>query len=85
MQADPFCYMLDLTTSIDEALTSYPQLAALFMRHHMICVGCDIARFHTVEEAAQMYEMDPAALLLEMHTIIAMQFPGLSEGAPENS
>jgi hybrid cluster-associated redox disulfide protein len=71
--------MLELSTSIDDALTRYPHLASLFMRHHMICVGCDIARFHTVEEAAQMYEMDPVELLYEMRTAIETQSSESSE------
>lgn len=67
--------MLELktSTSIDDALTRYPRLATLFLRHHMICVGCDIARFHTVEEAALMYELDPLELLREMRTLIEAQ------------
>jgi hybrid cluster-associated redox disulfide protein len=62
--------MLNLTTSVEEALALYPQLARSFVSHHMICVGCDIARFHTIQEAAQMYDLDPAQLLSELQSLV---------------
>ena len=58
--------MIELNTAIDDALTSHPGLAHLFVRHHMICVGCAIARFHTISEAAVMYHLDPSQLLTEI-------------------
>jgi hybrid cluster-associated redox disulfide protein len=58
--------MIDLNTTVEEALASQPGLASLLVHHHMICVGCDIARFHTLREAAQMYGIDPDSLLAEM-------------------
>jgi hybrid cluster-associated redox disulfide protein len=62
--------MIDLDTSIEEALNRHPGLAHLFVRHRMICVGCAIARFHTVRDVALMYQLDPERLLSEMHTRI---------------
>jgi hybrid cluster-associated redox disulfide protein len=58
--------MIDLNTTVEDALTSHPELAHLFVRHGMICVGCAIARFHTVTDAAVMYHLEPAALLNEL-------------------
>jgi len=62
--------MLNLTTSVEEALALYPQLARSFVSHHMICVGCDIARFHTIQEAAQMYDLNPTLLLSELQALV---------------
>ena len=57
--------MIDLNMTVEEALACQPRLASLLVHHHMICVGCDIARFHTLREAALMYHLDPDLLLSE--------------------
>jgi hybrid cluster-associated redox disulfide protein len=59
--------MIDLNTTVDEVLGAHPELASLFVRHRMICVGCAIARFHTVREVALMYKLDPDDFLGEIH------------------
>lgn len=59
--------MIDLNTPVDEVLTQHPELASLFVRHRMICVGCAIARFHTVRDVALMYQLEPDELLGEIH------------------
>jgi hybrid cluster-associated redox disulfide protein len=61
--------MIDLNVTVEEALASQPGLASLLVRHHMICVGCDIARFHTLREAALMYHLDPEQLLNEVRQV----------------
>ena len=50
--------MIDLNMTVEEALTAHPALAGLFVRRRMLCVGCDIARFHTLREAVLTYEFD---------------------------
>jgi hybrid cluster-associated redox disulfide protein len=58
--------MIDLNLTVEEAVANQPGLATLFVRHHMICVGCYIARFHTLREAALMYHLDPEQLIEEV-------------------
>jgi hybrid cluster-associated redox disulfide protein len=58
--------MIDLNLTVEEALASQPGLARVFVRHHMICVGCYIARFHTLQEVALMYHLDPEQLITEV-------------------
>ena len=58
--------MIELDTPIEDVLNRYPELASLFVHHHMICVGCAIARFHSVREAAVMYHLDPDRFLGEL-------------------
>ncbi len=58
--------MISMDSTVDDLLTAHPRLASLFVRHHMVCVGCDIARFHTVREAAVMYKIDPEQLRQEL-------------------
>ena len=58
--------MLTLDTPIDEVLASHPELAEVFVRRRMLCVGCEIGRFHTLRESAQLYSLDPEALLKDL-------------------
>jgi hybrid cluster-associated redox disulfide protein len=63
--------MIDLDTAVDEAINQHPEVADLFVRHRMICVGCAIARFHTVRDVAVMYQLDPDTLLHELQQYVA--------------
>ena len=58
--------MIDLDSTVEDTLAGNPALASLFVRHRMICVGCAIARFHTIREAALMYQLEPESLLAEL-------------------
>jgi hybrid cluster-associated redox disulfide protein len=59
--------MITLDSTVEDVLLSNTRLASLFVSHRMICVGCEIARFHTIREAAVMYEIDPALFLDELN------------------
>ncbi len=59
MNVDKVSMMIDLETPVDEILTSFPRLGELFVRMRMLCVGCDIASFHSLTDVAQVYKLDP--------------------------
>jgi hybrid cluster-associated redox disulfide protein len=44
-----------------------PQSAAVFIAHGMACVGCPLAGFHTLAEAAATYGQDLASFLTELN------------------
>ena len=52
--------------SVIETLQRFPQTARIFVRHRMACVGCDIAAFHTVAEAAAIYGVDADRFFIEL-------------------
>jgi hybrid cluster-associated redox disulfide protein len=43
----------------EEAIQRCPQAEAVFIRRRMACVGCVMARFETLAEAAAAYHMKP--------------------------
>ena len=53
-------------TIVEELLTAFPELAAVFFRHRMACVGCTMARFETVSEVAGTYGLDLDGFLTEL-------------------
>jgi len=46
---------LTADTSIAKLLDKYPQLIQVFMQYHMSCIGCSMAHFDTLKEAAENY------------------------------
>lgn len=53
-------------TTMEELLERWPSARARLARHGMACVGCPMARFDTLGEAAIAYGLDPFELLREV-------------------
>jgi hybrid cluster-associated redox disulfide protein len=51
---------------IEPALERHSGLAAVFVRRGMACVGCDMARFDTVADAARAYRQRSDDLVAEL-------------------
>jgi hybrid cluster-associated redox disulfide protein len=56
-----------LSWTVAETLSRYPGSAAVFGRFRMACVGCVMAPFETLSEAAEVYGVDPQAFLGGLH------------------
>lgn len=52
--------------SLEELLKTWPQLTPVFFRHKMLCVGCLVARFHTVQDACIAYGLCIDAFYVEL-------------------
>lgn len=46
----------DLT--LEQLFDRWPELASVFFRHNMLCVGCWVASFHTLSDACDAYDLD---------------------------
>jgi hybrid cluster-associated redox disulfide protein len=55
-----------LETTIAELLAGWPAARAVVGRRGMACLGCAMARFETIGEAAAAYGFDPAAFIQEV-------------------
>lgn len=51
---------------ITEMLECWPETAEVFHDHAMACVGCAVASFYTVTDAALVYGLSPEMLIEEM-------------------
>ena len=49
-------------STVDEIMRRTPRAVRIFLDNGMHCVGCPIAPFHTVAEAAREHGLDEAAL-----------------------
>ena len=52
-----------ITIIIADLIAGWPESREGLLRRGMACVGCAMARFETVEEAAVAYGFDPHELL----------------------
>ncbi|WP_162787591.1 DUF1858 domain-containing protein [Anaerolinea thermolimosa] len=51
---------------VAQIMEHYPQTIAVFLRHHMSCVGCSLAAFDTVAEAALVHDISLDLLLHDL-------------------
>lgn len=56
---------------VEEVLALWPGTAPTFLKLKMACVGCDLAGFDTVADAAKSYGIAVEALLAELEGAIA--------------
>ena len=49
--------------NVAEVLRRWPQTARVFIDRRMACVGCPIARFESVADVAEAYQIPPAELV----------------------
>lgn len=52
--------------SVTALLKRYPAAVSVFFQYRMACVGCAIADFHTVAQAAALYNIELAQFTTEM-------------------
>ncbi len=71
--------------TIAEVLVQCPQAALVFTRFRMACVGCPMAAFETLAEAAQAYGLAPEAVLQEIRGAVTERMSQLqaSSRGPE--
>jgi hybrid cluster-associated redox disulfide protein len=47
--------MIESSLTVTELLAACPQAIPVFLSHRMACVGCSMAAFETLGEAARIY------------------------------
>lgn len=57
--------------TIDEVLTRWPQTAQVFHEYNMACVGCVVAPFYTIVDAANVYGLSPDEFISRLAEVIA--------------
>lgn len=62
--------MFTKSTPIIEALRSHPQAREIFAKHGMGCIGCMGSMTETIENGANMHDIDVDSLLLELNNLL---------------
>lgn len=61
-------YNDDMT--MDEIMRRWPATIRVVLRHHLLCVGCPIATFHTVDDAIREHGLDGETFRRELRAAI---------------
>ena len=64
----------DIAICFDEPVTTVlarsSAVAGVFVRHRMACLGCAMAPYMTIAEAAKTHGLDPDLLVLELEAAL---------------
>jgi len=56
--------------TMDEIMRRWPAAIRVVLRHHLLCVGCPIAGFHTVDDAIREHGVDEETFRRDLLTAI---------------
>jgi hybrid cluster-associated redox disulfide protein len=56
--------------TVSELIECHPSAITVFIKRKMLCVGCPAEKFHTVEEAASIYNIKLEHLLKDLREVI---------------
>lgn len=73
--------LMELT--IEDLLLRWPQTAVVFQQHNMACVGCAVASFYTITEAASVYGLSPEQFADELAASIKHGISAGQDGRSE--
>ncbi|MDX8525979.1 DUF1858 domain-containing protein [Mesorhizobium sp. MSK_1335] len=56
--------------TMDDLMRATPAAIRVVLQHGMLCVGCPIASFHTISEAAREHDLDKDQLRRDLQAAI---------------
>ncbi len=56
--------------SIGTIVQNHPQTVRVFLNHGLMCVGCAVARFETLEQGAIAHGIDVDALVKDLNAVV---------------
>ena len=69
---------------IADMMRRWPETMSVFIAHGMLCVGCLVGPFHTIDDACAEYGIDPKSLLAELQAVVrSAAAPKAQAGAAE--
>ncbi len=57
---------IDPAMTVDEIMRRWPATLRVMIRNDMLCIGCPIAKFHTVADACRAHQVDLGAFSREL-------------------
>jgi len=56
--------------TVADLLANYPEAIPVFLSNKMSCVGCSMAAFETLADAARIYDLQPEQFQLQLQNSI---------------
>ncbi len=53
--------------TIEEVMANFPAVVPVFLKHGLRCVGCPMSAPETIEEAAQLHQIDIKKFIKELN------------------
>ena len=66
----PTAFSLSPRILMADLMAAWPQVIPVLLERHMACVGCDMARFETLADAAKIYGLDLRRLMADLSRVI---------------
>lgn len=60
-----------LSWTAEDVMRRWPETIRIFLNFRMLCVGCPIAEFHTLDVACREHHIDAAEFLREILSALA--------------
>ena len=54
----PHRQLADPDLTLNDLMATWPATVTVFLRHKMLCVGCLVTPFHTLDDAVSEYHLD---------------------------
>ena len=58
---------------IGEVVQKYPDTVQVFLSHGLMCFGCAVARFESIEQGAMAHGIDVDALVRDLNAALSEQ------------
>jgi hybrid cluster-associated redox disulfide protein len=55
---------------VSEVMQRWPQTAAVFLRHRMNCIGCEMSVFEALSDAARIYDIRSEQFIRELEQAV---------------
>ncbi|MDG4853704.1 MULTISPECIES: DUF1858 domain-containing protein [unclassified Mesorhizobium] len=66
---------LDDDATMDGIMRGTPAAIRVVLQHRMLCVGCPIASFHTISDAAREHDLDEDRLRRDLEAAMDLDNP----------
>ncbi len=65
-------FLSDPELNLNDLMVKWPGTIPVFMRHKMLCVGCLVSPFHTIDDACLEYDLDMDQFIEELSGAISL-------------
>jgi hybrid cluster-associated redox disulfide protein len=72
--------MISRKMSIEEVVRRYPQTRNIFERYGLGCIGCQAALFESIEQGAEIHDIDVNALIADLNDEVGQAMPDRGNG-----
>jgi hybrid cluster-associated redox disulfide protein len=66
--------------SVEQILADWPQTLPVFIRFHMLCIGCPVTPFHTLRDACLAHDIDLEPFESALEAVVNSDLPQSPKG-----